>query len=115
SSRLLYYTEHGFEVKVPAAAWYERYQRDSAWQCTDWERLRERRETSYAAYTARRAKQETSVDGLLESIDRSAHDRTLTIQWRGVLERLFAPLLYPLHGLQMIASYVGHMAPGGRI
>jgi toluene monooxygenase system protein E len=32
-----------------------------------------------------------------------------------VLDRLFAPLLYPLHGLQMIAAYVGQMAPNGRI
>jgi toluene monooxygenase system protein E len=115
SSRLLYYTERGFEVNVPAAAWYQRYQRDSAWQCSDWERFHDPRETTYAAYTARRAKQETYVDGLLESIDRSAHDRTLTTEWRVALERLFAPLLYPLHGFQMIASYIGQMAPSGRI
>jgi toluene monooxygenase system protein E len=115
SSRLLYYTGRGFEVKVPAAEWYQRYQRDSAWQCSDWERFDDPRETTYAAYTARRAKQETYVDGLLESIERSAHDRTLTTEWRVALERLFAPLLYPLHGLQMIASYVGQMAPSGRI
>jgi toluene monooxygenase system protein E len=115
SSRLLYYTERDFEVKVPAAAWYERYQRDSCWRCTDWELFHDPRETTYAAYTARRAKQETYVDGLLESIDRSAHDRTLASEWRTALERLFAPLLYPLHGLQMIASYIGQMAPSGRI
>jgi toluene monooxygenase system protein E len=115
TSRLLYYPERGFEVKVAAEAWYERHQRGSSWQCTDWERFHDPRESTYATYTARRAKQETYVDGLLDSIDRSAHDRTLRAAWRGVLDRLFAPLLYPLHGLQMIAAYVGQMAPNGRI
>ncbi len=115
TSRLLYYPQRGFEVKVPVDSWYERYQRGSPWQCTDWEHFSDPRRTTYSTYTARRAKQETYVDGLFESIDRSAHDRTLTTEWRAALDRLFAPLLYPLHGLQMIASYMGQMAPSGRI
>jgi toluene monooxygenase system protein E len=32
-----------------------------------------------------------------------------------VLSRIIGPLRYPIHGLQMVAGYVGHMAPSGRL
>ena len=32
-----------------------------------------------------------------------------------LLGAVLAPLRYPIHGLQMLAAYVGHMAPSGRI
>lgn len=115
SSRMLYYPERGFEVNVPATDWYARYQRGSPFACADWERFADPRETTYAAYTARRARQEAHVDGVLESIHRTGHDATLSPVWRAALDRLLAPLLYPWHGLQMVASYVGAMAPAGRI
>jgi toluene monooxygenase system protein E len=115
SSRMLYYPQRGFEVNVPASHWYARYQRGSPFACDDWERFADPRETTYAAYTARRARQEAHVDGVLESIHRTGHDATLPPTWRAALERLLPPLLYPWHGLQMVASYVGQMAPAGRI
>ena len=54
------------------------------------------------------------VDGIFRSVD-DAYDVTLRPEWVAVLERLVAPMRYPAHGLQMVASYVGSMAPGGRV
>ena len=36
-------------------------------------------------------------------------------RWVDTLERLLPPLRYLYHGLQMLAAYVGQMAPSGRI
>jgi hypothetical protein len=60
-------------------------------------------------------KGETYLDGVLEAIETNQYDRSLSSEWRGVLDRVLGPLRYPLHGFQMIAAYVGQMAPSGRI
>jgi len=44
-----------------------------------------------------------------------AYDGQLSPRWLHVLSRLVAPLRYPGNGLQMVAAYVGQMAPSGRI
>jgi hypothetical protein len=116
SSRLLYYTERGgFEVNVPLSGWYATYQQGSPFQCGDWEGFRDPRETTYARYAEIQARKETFVAGLLDAVDATGYDRRLSPGWVAVLERVLAPLRYPAHGLQMLAAYVGHMAPGGRI
>ena len=58
---------------------------------------------------------ETHVDGLLRSIEDSDYDSKLDPAWVDTLERLLPPLRYLYHGLQMLAAYVGQMAPSGRI
>jgi toluene monooxygenase system protein E len=114
TSRLLYYPERGFEVNLPLGAWYERYQRKSPLQCSDWEAFSDPRETTYAKYTHLQSVKQAFVDGIFRSVD-DAYDVTLRPEWVAVLERLVAPTRYPAHGLQMVASYVGSMAPGGRV
>ncbi|HWM84368.1 MAG TPA: hypothetical protein VNO33_00995 [Kofleriaceae bacterium] len=115
SSRLLYYPQRGFEVNVPLAQWYATYQQGSPFQCGDWDGFRDPRETTYARYTEIQARRETFVAGLLDALDATGYDRSLSPGWLAVLERVLAPLRYPAHGLQMLAAYVAHMAPGGRI
>ena len=100
SSRLLYYRDDGFEVQTPIGGWYQRHQAGSPLRCEDWERFADPRETTYARYTALQTRKEIFVDALLESIERTGYDRALS-----------ADAL----GFQMIASYVGSMAPSGRI
>jgi toluene monooxygenase system protein E len=114
TSRLHYWAGRGFEVKVPLDEWYARHQRGSPLRCTDWEQFRDPRETTYTTYTAIQHARETFVDGLLESID-DGYDRRLSPAWLAVLDRVLAPLRYPVHGLQMAAAYVGHMAPASRV
>jgi hypothetical protein len=115
TSRLLYYPERGFEVQTPLAPWYAKHQQGSLLKARDWERFSDPRETTYAKYTAVALKGETYLDGLLESIQTTGYDRELSPEWRATLDRIIGPLRYPLHGFQMIAAYVGQMAPSGRI
>ena len=115
TSNLLYYVGRGFEVQTPLADWYQRHQRGSPLRCRDWERFRDPRETTYSKYTDLQRKRETFVDGLLGSIEVTGYDRRLSPACVRVVDRVLGPLRYPVHGLQMAASYVGSMAPSGRI
>jgi toluene monooxygenase system protein E len=120
TSKLLCYTGEGFtgkrfELDVPLLDWYKRFQQDSPLTCTFWENFRDPRETTYTKYTEIQRDKEIFVDGILEEIEMSGYDSQLSPQWLHVLSRVFAPLRYPGHGLQMVASYVGQMAPSGRI
>jgi toluene monooxygenase system protein E len=120
TSKLLCYTGEGFtgkrfELDVPLQDWYKRFQQDSPLTCTSWEKFRDPRETTYTRYTEIQRDKEIFVDGILEEIDSSAYDARLSLPWLHVLSRVVAPLRYPGHGLQMLAAYVGQMAPGGRI
>lgn len=115
TSRLLYAPERGLEVNTPLKAWYEIHQRGSLLNGCDWERFSDPRETTYAKYTSLALNAETYLDGVLEEIQTSGYDRKLSPAWRGTLGRVLGPLRYPLHGFQMIAAYVGQMAPSGRV
>jgi len=114
TSRLHYWTARGFEVKVPVSEWYERYQRGSELRCRDWEEWGDPRQTTYTTYTTMQRTREAFVNGLLDSIS-DDYDRGLSPQWVALLNRVLAPLRYPGHGLQMVAAYVGNMAPTARI
>jgi toluene monooxygenase system protein E len=120
TSKLLCYTGEGFtgkrfELDVPLQDWYKRYQQESLLTCSSWENFRDPRETTYTRYTEIQRDKEIFVDGILEEIDLSGYDGQLSPGWLHVLSRVIAPLRYPGHGFQMLASYIGQMAPGGRI
>jgi toluene monooxygenase system protein E len=115
SSRLLYYPGRGFAVETPLSEWHRRYQQQSALRCRDWERFADPRATTYTSYVDLQRNKEAFVDGLLASIDGSDYDRALAPDWLARLDRVFAPLRYPAHGLQMVAAYVGALAPSGKL
>lgn len=112
TSRLLYYPERGFEVETPVAAWYRRHQAGLSLSPEAWERFRDPRETTYAKYVAIASDRESFVDALLRSVGGSSPPKADWLQAQG---RLVAVLRYPCHGLQMVAAYVGQMAPAGRV
>jgi len=115
SSRLLYHPSQGFEVDVPLADWYVRHQRQSPLVIADPEAFSDPRETTYTTYTQLQRDQELDSSRILEAMEDRAYDAGLPAPWNAVLSRVVAPLRFPLHGLQMIAAYVGQMAPGGKI
>ena len=120
TSKLLCYTGEGFtgkrfELDIPLLDWYKRFQQDSPLICSSWENFRDPRETTYTKYTEIQRDKEIFVDGILEEIDSSGYDGQLSPLWLHVLSSVLAPLRYPGHGLQMVASYIGQMAPSGRI
>lgn len=109
SSRLLYYTERGFEVRVPLARWYDEHQRGSSLRCSDWDAFRDPRETTYARYVELQQTKERFVDTILASA------RVPSAAWLATAGSWPSVLRYPGHALEMLAAYVGHMAPAGRI
>jgi toluene monooxygenase system protein E len=115
TSKLLYYPEKGFEVEVPARAWYEKHQRGGGLTFADWEKFADPRATTYSSYTALQTAQEGHLAGVLRSWETAEHDPALLASWRETFLRTLAPLRFALHGFQMIAAYVGQMAPSGRI
>jgi toluene monooxygenase system protein E len=120
TSKLLCYTGEGFtgkrfELDVPLKDWYRRYQEESPLVCSSWEKFRDPRETTYTKYTHLQREKEIFVDGILDEIEVTGYDAHLPPAWLHVLGRVVAPFRYPGHGFQMIAAYVGQMAPGGRI
>lgn len=115
TSALHYYVARGFEVDVPLAAWYERYQKGSPLRVADWDGFRDPRETTYTKYTALQKDREAHVDAVLRSIEETGYDAKLPGPWLERLAGIVSPARYLWHGLQMAAAYVGQMAPGGRI
>jgi toluene monooxygenase system protein E len=114
SSKLLY-SRGRFEVNVPVADWYATYQLGSRIVSGDLEAFRDPRETTYSKYVELQKAKETFVDGLFSTMEAKDYDHRLGASWLGVLELVLGPMRYPLHGLQMIAAYLGQMAPSGRI
>ncbi len=115
TSRLHYYTAKGFEVAHPLKEWYEKYQKNSPFTCSNWKRFYDPRETTYTRYTKLQSEKEIFTEGIFQSIDFTGYDKALSKTWLETLSKVFAPLRYPLHGFQMLASYIGQMAPSGRI
>jgi toluene monooxygenase system protein E len=120
TSKLLCYTGEGFtgkrfELDVPLKDWYRRYQEESPLVCSSWEKFRDPRETTYTKYTGLQREKEIFVDGILEEIDLTGYDAHLRPAWLHTVARVVAPFRYPGHGFQMIAAYIGQMAPSGRI
>jgi toluene monooxygenase system protein E len=120
TSKLLCYTGEGFtgkrfELDVPLKDWYRRYQEESPLVCGSWEKFHDPRETTYTKYTDLQRAKEIFVDGILDEIELTGYDARLRPAWLHILSRVVAPFRYPGHGFQMIASYIGQMAPSGRI
>lgn len=112
---LHYYWLKGLEVDVPLVKWYQKYQSGSPFKCSRWEDFADPRQTTYTSYTALQSQREIALDAIVELMDKTEYRQRLSAPWLSVLNRLLAPLLYPLHGFQMIAAYIAHMAPASRI
>jgi toluene monooxygenase system protein E len=120
TSKLLCYTGEGFtgkrfELDVPLKEWYRRYQEESPLLCSSWEKFYDPRETTYTKYTDLQREKEIFVDGILDEIELTGYDAHLRPAWLHIFPRVVAPFRYPAHGFQMIAAYIGQMAPSGRI
>lgn len=117
STDLHYHYPHRFELTAdnPVVDWYYRHREGSSLQALSWEQFADPRRTTYRAYTQLQDGREDVIDGLLREIDDTAYDSQLETDWLRFLDRWYFPLRYPVHGLQMLAAYVGQMAPASRI
>ena len=116
TSRLLYYVDRGgFAVNLPSSDFYARNQRGSLLVSKRWEELCDPRATTYTKYVDLAREREVYIGRLLSTIEESDYDRGLPSAWLETLGRTLSPLRFLCHGLQMVAAYVGQMAPSGRI
>lgn len=117
STDLHYNHPRRFELAAgnPVVDWYYRHREGSPLQAQSWERFADPRRTTYRAYTQLQDSREDVVDGLLREIDDTEYDRRLDREWVSFLHRWYTPLRFPVHGLQMLAAYIGQMAPSSRI
>lgn len=107
----------GFELgpENPVTKWYKQYQAGSLLQCSDWEAFKDPHQLSYRKFNQTQDQKEVFVDTILRRVNETNYDDNLSEEWLQVLRRAWAPLRYPVHGMQMISSYAGSMAPGGKI
>jgi toluene monooxygenase system protein E len=117
SSDLHYNHPFRFEIGAasPVVRWYREHREGSRLAVRDWGAFADPRLTTYRAYTALQDRAEQVVDGLFDEIDKTDYDRALDEVWVSFLHRHYFPLRFPLHGLEMLAAYVGQMAPSSRI
>lgn len=117
STNLHYNYPHRFELPGDNAivAWYERHREGSSFSARDWEAFADPRRTTYRAYNTLQDGKEDVLDGLLREIDETHYDDGLAHRWIAFLDRWYAPLRFPAHGLQMLAAYIAQMAPASRI
>jgi toluene monooxygenase system protein E len=117
STDLHYNYPHRFELASdnPVVAWYEKYREGSELSASDWSVFADPRRTTYRAYTELQDRKEDVVDGLLRQVDETGSDERLAPGWIEFLHRWYAPLRFPVHGLQMLAAYIAQLAPGSRI
>jgi toluene monooxygenase system protein E len=99
----------------PVVAWYEQHREGSELSSSDWGMFADPRRTSYRAYTELQDRKEDVVDGLLRQVHETGYDARLDPGWIEFLQRWYAPLRFPVHGLQMLAAYIAQLAPASRI
>jgi toluene monooxygenase system protein E len=116
STDLHYNYPDGFELTdVPLIDWYRRYREGSKLQSANWESFADPRRTTYRGYTELQDRKEDVIDGLLREVDDNGYDQELAEEWIAFLDRWYAPLRFPIHGLQMLAAYIAQMAPASRV
>lgn len=95
--------------------WYMRHREGSKLRASDWGSFSDPRRTTYRGYTELQDKKEDVIDGLLRQVDDEGYDQDLPDEWVDFVNRWYGPLRFPVHGLQMLAAYVGQMAPSSRV
>ncbi len=96
-------------------AWYLEHREGSPLQVDDWEGFRDPAKLTYRDYVALQHDREIYLDALVDRHEENATAATLDPGWVDTLRTLFIPLRFPLHVLQMVALYVGQMAPSSYI
>jgi toluene monooxygenase system protein E len=116
TTKLLPYLDRGgFALELPTSEFYRRHQVGSLLVCARWDELSDPRATTYTKYVDLARERESFVGRLLTSIEESNYDGELSPAWVEKLGGALSPLRFLCHGLQMVAAYVGQMAPSGRI
>jgi toluene monooxygenase system protein E len=100
---------------APMNMWFSTYRDDSPLKCDDWDGFRDPDQYTYREYCARQDEKEVVVRELCSEFHDRGHDGAMGKEWVNTLRAVFTPARYPLHGLQLMAAYVGQIAPSSYI
>jgi toluene monooxygenase system protein E len=96
--------------------WISEHRDAVAVRVDSWDGFRDPDEMTYRKYNKRQDAAEMFVDQALEEYgERRDIDRAHDPRWLSALGVLLTPQRYPVHGLQMVASYVAQLAPSSYI
>ncbi len=95
--------------------WYLTHRENSPLQVDDWEGFRDPDKFTYKDYVTHQHEREVYVDALIDEHETAGSANAVDPAWVDTLRALFVPLRFPLHVLQMVALYVGQMAPSSYI
>lgn len=115
TSRSLYYPEMGLSIKNEIQAWYAKNQSQSIFQCADWNEFSDPAQYTYFKYISEKIEKTYLLQGLFQMSRTTRYYGELSADWIKKLQMLYAPQIYPAHAMQMMASYIGQLAPSARI
>ena len=95
--------------------WYIKNRDGSPLKHENWNAFRDPDELIYRTYCLLQDGQETYVHSLFDQFNTREHDKALSPQWAGTLSRLYTPLRYVYHTMQMASAYLAQMAPASTI
>ncbi|MGF1468874.1 MAG: toluene hydroxylase [Sandaracinaceae bacterium] len=96
--------------------WLTEHRNEAALRAESWDGFRDPDQITYRAYNKMQDESETYVDRLLQELTEEKQcDRDLDPAWLEGLGVALAPQRYPVHALQMLATYTTQMAPSSYI
>jgi len=106
-----------FEANPSSAMnlWMSAYRDESPLRADNWDGFRDPDQYTYREYVTRQDEAEVVVRELCGEFHDRGHDAKLSPDWVNTLRLVFTPARYPLHGLQMMAAYLGQVAPSSYI
>lgn len=108
STRLLFTPGPAYAILAPMQQWNEQYGPQVFFKMTDWESFKDPAATTYKTYIAKQHDQVVFLEGLLASQEFKAPPDPA---FERLVSSTFSALRFPLHAMQMIAAYLGKMAP----
>ncbi len=118
SANLLWHTrdaEHPWDVDGAMTDWFRKNLFGCPLKHPDWNKFRDPDEIVYRTYNINQDGQESYVDGLLQQFAAEEHDAGLSRAWVKTLARLYAPVRYPLHAIQMASGHLASISPASTI
>lgn len=100
---------------APLNRWYLAHREGSAFQLPTWEGFRDPHRLTYKDYVTLQHEREVHTDLLIDEHEAARSLHALDPAWVDLLRTLAVPLRFPLHVLQMTASYTAHLAPSAYI
>lgn len=95
--------------------WYKNNTFATTLKHQDWNAFRDPDEVVYRTYNMMQDGQETYVYGLFDQFNAREYDKSLESQWIDTLARIYTPVRYLFHTIQMASAYVGQVSPASTI